>query len=253
MAGDRQAVVLPVGHAAERPRAGAGDGHDREVRTVECRGHIPHSVRMPSCRRLTSLSMHPCRFLAADPACRWRHGAQQAPPQAPPQAPAGGTRAGSTPRRRAKSPGFATSPAWTRPSPCGGALSSDAMTSIKQAGFRSIVNLRAATEEGANVEAETKSAQDAGVSYIWLPFVTASPDASKVDDFLKAVVGPGQPAHAAPLHERRAGVDVLGDQARPGGRLARGQGHGRVAGPVEERQRAPQGLHCSSTSSSTGK
>ena len=65
---------------------------------------------------------------------------------------------------------------------CGGALSSDAMTSIKQAGFRSIVNLRAANEEGANVEAETKSAQDAGVKYIWLPFVTASPDAAKVDD-----------------------------------------------------------------------
>jgi len=73
---------------------------------------------------------------------------------------------------------------------CGGALSADAMSSIKQAGFRSIVNLRAATEEGANVEAETKAAQDADVRYIWLPFVTASPDATKVDEFLKAVADP---------------------------------------------------------------
>ncbi len=73
---------------------------------------------------------------------------------------------------------------------CGGALSADAMSSIKQAGFKSIVNLRAASEEGANVEAETKAAQDAGVTYIWLPFVTASPDTAKVDDFLKAAADP---------------------------------------------------------------
>ena len=73
---------------------------------------------------------------------------------------------------------------------CGGALSSDAMTSIKDAGFKSIVNLRAATEEGANVEAETKAAQDAGVKYIWLPFVTAAPEAAKVDAFLAAAADP---------------------------------------------------------------
>jgi uncharacterized protein (TIGR01244 family) len=73
---------------------------------------------------------------------------------------------------------------------CGGALSADALPGIKKAGFKSIVNLRAATEEGANVEAETKAAEDAGVKYIWLPFVTASPDAAKVDEFLKVVADP---------------------------------------------------------------
>jgi uncharacterized protein (TIGR01244 family) len=73
---------------------------------------------------------------------------------------------------------------------CGGAASADAMSSIKQAGFNSVVNLRAATEEGVNVEAATKAAQDAGLKYIWLPFVTASPDATKVDEFLKATAEP---------------------------------------------------------------
>lgn len=73
---------------------------------------------------------------------------------------------------------------------CGGALSATAAESLKQAGFKSILNLRAATEEGANVEAEAKAAQDAGLTYVWLPFVTASPDAAKVDKFLEAVVDP---------------------------------------------------------------
>ncbi len=73
---------------------------------------------------------------------------------------------------------------------CGGALSADAAASLKEAGFKSIVNLRAANEEGANIEAETKAVQEAGLAYIWLPFVTASPDAAKVDDFLKAAADP---------------------------------------------------------------
>jgi uncharacterized protein (TIGR01244 family) len=73
---------------------------------------------------------------------------------------------------------------------CGGQPSPDAMTSIKEAGFKSIVNLRAATEDGANVQAETQAAEEAGLKYFWLPFVTASPDASKVDEFLKAVADP---------------------------------------------------------------
>jgi uncharacterized protein (TIGR01244 family) len=68
---------------------------------------------------------------------------------------------------------------------CGGALSPDAAEGIK-----SIVNLRAENEEGANIEAERKSAEATGLRYIWLPFVTASPDATKVDQFLQAVVEP---------------------------------------------------------------
>lgn len=73
---------------------------------------------------------------------------------------------------------------------CGGQPGPGAISAIKEAGFKSIVNLRTASEEGANPEAEKKAAEDAGINYFWLPFVTASPDAGKVDEFLKAVADP---------------------------------------------------------------
>jgi uncharacterized protein (TIGR01244 family) len=73
---------------------------------------------------------------------------------------------------------------------CGGALSPEAFASLKQAGYKSIVNLRAASEQGANVEDEQKAAKEAGLKYIHLPFASASPDGAKVDEFLAAVVLP---------------------------------------------------------------
>jgi uncharacterized protein (TIGR01244 family) len=74
---------------------------------------------------------------------------------------------------------------------CGGALSPDAFAALKQAGYKSIVNLRAASEPGADVEAEQKAAEAVGLNYIHLPFVSTSPEASKVDEFLKVVAMPG--------------------------------------------------------------
>lgn len=71
---------------------------------------------------------------------------------------------------------------------CSGALAPEAYAQLKNAGFASIVNLREASEEGANVEAEAKAAADAGLTYIHLPFASKTPDATKVDAFLKAVV-----------------------------------------------------------------
>jgi uncharacterized protein (TIGR01244 family) len=73
---------------------------------------------------------------------------------------------------------------------CGGAITPDAYAALKQAGFASIVNLRAATEQGVNIEADQKAAQDAGLKYYHLPFVTATPDATKFDEFLKLVAAP---------------------------------------------------------------
>jgi uncharacterized protein (TIGR01244 family) len=73
---------------------------------------------------------------------------------------------------------------------CGGALSLEAFAALKQAGFKSIVNLRPESEPGANVVEEQKAAEAAGLRYIHLPFASATPDAAKVDEFLKAVVLP---------------------------------------------------------------
>jgi uncharacterized protein (TIGR01244 family) len=69
---------------------------------------------------------------------------------------------------------------------CGGALSDGAIAQIKQAGYKSIVNLRAEGEAGANIEAEKKAARDAGLVYVWLPFVNATPEPARIDEFLKA-------------------------------------------------------------------
>lgn len=73
---------------------------------------------------------------------------------------------------------------------CGGALSPEAYSALKQAGFASIVNLRAATEAGVNIEEAQKSAADAGLKYFHVPFVNTAPDAAKVDEFLKIVADP---------------------------------------------------------------
>ena len=61
---------------------------------------------------------------------------------------------------------------------------------MKTLGYKSIVNLRVATEAGANVEAEAAAAKAAGVNYVHLPFNAASPDPTLVDRFLKAVTDP---------------------------------------------------------------
>lgn len=73
----------------------------------------------------------------------------------------------------------------------GGALSPEAVAAIKQAGFKSIVNLRLESEPGANVAEERKAAEAAGLRYIYLPFANAMPDASKLTEFLKVVAVPG--------------------------------------------------------------
>jgi uncharacterized protein (TIGR01244 family) len=70
---------------------------------------------------------------------------------------------------------------------CGGAVDIAALPALKQDGFVSVINLRLATEEGANVDQERSSAQAAGLKYIHLPFNAAAPDPKVVEAFLAAV------------------------------------------------------------------
>jgi uncharacterized protein (TIGR01244 family) len=70
---------------------------------------------------------------------------------------------------------------------CGGQVDPAAMASLKQEGYVSVINLRLANEEGANVEAGRAAAQSAGLKYIHLPFNAAAPDPKVVDSFLAAV------------------------------------------------------------------
>ena len=78
---------------------------------------------------------------------------------------------------------------------CAGAVKADAVPEIKKMGFASVINLREATEPGAEVEAEAAAAKAAGINYVHLPFNTASPAPDLVDRFLAEVSKPAnQPA-----------------------------------------------------------
>ncbi len=70
---------------------------------------------------------------------------------------------------------------------CGGATSALAFPALKQQGFVSIINLRLASEPGADVETSRTSAQNLGLKYIHLPFDAARPDPAVIDQFLRAV------------------------------------------------------------------
>jgi uncharacterized protein (TIGR01244 family) len=74
---------------------------------------------------------------------------------------------------------------------CAGAITADSVPEIKKAGFVSIINLREATEQGANVEAEAEAAKKAGIRYYHVPFNGGKPTTAAVDSFLKAISNNG--------------------------------------------------------------
>jgi protein tyrosine phosphatase (PTP) superfamily phosphohydrolase (DUF442 family) len=78
---------------------------------------------------------------------------------------------------------------------CAGAINSSAIPEIKKMGYASIINLRLATEEGADVDGNIAAAKAAGIPYYHIPFSGAAPDPAVVDTFLKTITAPGvQPA-----------------------------------------------------------
>lgn len=70
---------------------------------------------------------------------------------------------------------------------CAGATTPAALAEVKRMGYASVVNLRLASEAGAELEAEAAAAKAAGLNYIHIPFNAAMPDPMLVDDFLKAI------------------------------------------------------------------
>jgi uncharacterized protein (TIGR01244 family) len=73
---------------------------------------------------------------------------------------------------------------------CAGATTPGAVAGIKKMGYASIINLRQASEPGADIEGEAAAAKAASINYVHLPFNAASPDPAVVDAFLKAVTAP---------------------------------------------------------------
>jgi protein tyrosine phosphatase (PTP) superfamily phosphohydrolase (DUF442 family) len=74
---------------------------------------------------------------------------------------------------------------------CAGAITVDAVPRVKKMGYNSIINLRLATEPGADVEAHAAAAKVAGIQYVHIPFSASNPDPAAVDAFLKVIRTPG--------------------------------------------------------------
>jgi protein tyrosine phosphatase (PTP) superfamily phosphohydrolase (DUF442 family) len=78
---------------------------------------------------------------------------------------------------------------------CAGAITPGAIPEIKKMGYASIINLRLATEQGADIEGNIAAAKAAGIPYYHIPFSGSTPDPAVVDTFLKTIATPGvQPA-----------------------------------------------------------
>lgn len=74
---------------------------------------------------------------------------------------------------------------------CAGAITMEVVPEIKQMGYKSIINLRLASEAGANIDTEAAAARSAGITFVHIPFNAATPDPAVVDAFLKAITTPG--------------------------------------------------------------
>jgi uncharacterized protein (TIGR01244 family) len=74
---------------------------------------------------------------------------------------------------------------------CAGAITADAMPEIKKMGFASVINLRQASEPGADIEKHQAAAKAAGLRYYHVPFNGASPDAKVAEQFLAAITTKG--------------------------------------------------------------
>lgn len=74
---------------------------------------------------------------------------------------------------------------------CAGAITPAAVAGIKNMGYASIINLREASEQGADIDAEAAAAKAAKITYFHVPYNGAQPTTAAVDQFLKAITTPG--------------------------------------------------------------
>ena len=70
---------------------------------------------------------------------------------------------------------------------CGGATETSALEGLAKDGFKSVINLRTATEQNANIEQNAARAKELGLKYIHIPFNTQQMDPKVIDQFLAAI------------------------------------------------------------------
>lgn len=73
---------------------------------------------------------------------------------------------------------------------CAGATEARVMPELARRGYRAVINLRQASEEGAAIEESRAAAEAAGIRFIHLPFDARQPDPAVVERFLEASADP---------------------------------------------------------------
>jgi uncharacterized protein (TIGR01244 family) len=73
---------------------------------------------------------------------------------------------------------------------CAGATEARVMPELARRGYKAVINLRQASEQGADIEGTRAAAGAAGLRFIHLPLNPQQPDPAVVDAFLKAVAEP---------------------------------------------------------------
>ena len=73
---------------------------------------------------------------------------------------------------------------------CGGATTREGIAEVKKLGYKTIINLREASETGADVDLSAVAAKQAGINYVHIPMNRNTPDPSVADQFLKVIVDP---------------------------------------------------------------
>ncbi len=73
---------------------------------------------------------------------------------------------------------------------CAGATETRVFPALKERGYKTVLNLREATETGAAINESRAMATAAGLKFIHLPLDPAAPDDLVVDEFLKIVTEP---------------------------------------------------------------
>jgi uncharacterized protein (TIGR01244 family) len=90
---------------------------------------------------------------------------------------------------------------------CGGATETSALEGLKADGFKAVINLRQATERGANIDENRARAEALGLKYLHIPFNGGAPEARTFDDFLAAIADTSnQPVYVHCASAQRVGA-----------------------------------------------
>jgi uncharacterized protein (TIGR01244 family) len=73
---------------------------------------------------------------------------------------------------------------------CGGATSIEALPHLRDQGFNAVINLREASERGADIDESRQAAEKVGLRYVHIPMSGKDPAPETADAFLRAVTDP---------------------------------------------------------------